>query len=123
MILRKKQLNVTFMSKHYFDSELFIKITLESCNFDLGRAEIKQKLHDMVERRLVECIYSTVIQEMSKQNIHLFHKILEDHPELDEMDALMMIAPNISGLGEKLERAIQSLYREIVLEAKELQES
>jgi hypothetical protein len=47
----------------------------------------------------------------------LFERILADHPELDEVDALMVLAPSIDGLKEKMERNINSLFYELIKNA------
>ena len=75
-----------------------------------------------IESLLNERIISTVIDRFGRRELDLFEKILEDHPELDEVDALMVIAPDVPGIKENLERAINSLFFELTHNSAQVEE-
>lgn len=101
----------------YFNPTEFGDRVIKDMNLGEVSPETLVALHDQIEAMLSERILDTVIGAFTKRDLELFEKMLEDHPELDEVDALMVLGTSIDGLKEKLERAIQSLYQELVGEA------
>lgn len=101
----------------YFNPTEFGDRVIKDMNLGEVSPETLVALHDQIETMLTERILDTVIGAFTKRDLELFEKMLEDHPELDEVDALMVLGTSIDGLKEKLERAIQSLYQELVGEA------
>ena len=104
----------------YFDSEKFINATLEAMKLGETNAVVLLALREEIETLLVDRIIGTVIGSMDKKAMQTYNNILEAHPELDEMDALMMLLPSIEGLKEKLERALNSLYNELIYDAEKI---
>jgi len=101
----------------YFNPKEFGDRVIRDMSLGEMSAVTLEALHDQIETMLTERILDTVIGAFTKRDLELFEKMLEDHPELDEVDALMVLGTSIDGLKEKLERAIQSLYLELVGEA------
>lgn len=101
----------------YFSPTEFGDRVIKDMNLGEVSPETLEGLHEQIETMLSERILDTVIGAFTKRDLELFEKMLEDHPELDEVDALMVLGTSIDGLKEKLERAIQSLYQELVSEA------
>ncbi|MCC7197288.1 hypothetical protein IT413_03810 [Candidatus Peregrinibacteria bacterium] len=101
----------------YFNPTEFGDRVIQDMQLGEVRPETLEALHDQIETMLTERILDTVIGAFTKRDLELFEKMLEDHPELDEVDALMVLASSIDGLKEQLERAINSLYSELVGEA------
>lgn len=101
----------------YFNPTEFGDRVIKDMNLGEVRSETLEALHDQIETMLTERILDTVIGAFTKRDLELFEKMLEDHPELDEVDALMVLGTSIDGLKEKLERAVNSLYMELVGEA------
>lgn len=101
----------------YFNPTEFGDRVIQDMNLGEVSPETLAGLHEQIETMLTERILDTVIAAFTKRDLELFEKMLEDHPELDEVDALMVLGTSIDGLKEKLERAIQSLYQELVGEA------
>jgi hypothetical protein len=101
----------------YFSPTEFGDRVIKDMNLGEVSPETLEGLHEQIEAMLSERILDTVIGAFTKRDLELFEKMLEDHPELDEVDALMVLGTSIDGLKEKLERAIQSLYQELVSEA------
>lgn len=101
----------------YFNPTEFGDRVIQDMNLGEVSPETLEALHEQIEKMLTERILDTVIDAFTKRDLELFEKMLEDHPELDEIDALMVLSTSIDGLKEKLERAINSLYLELVGEA------
>jgi|WetSurMetagenome_2_1015567.scaffolds.fasta_scaffold171623_2 hypothetical protein len=104
----------------YFDSEKFVNDALGAMKLGETNAVTLLALREEMENLLSDRIVGTVIGSMDKNALQTYNNILEDHPELDEMDALMMLLPSIDGLKDKLERAINSLYNELVYDAERI---
>ena len=107
----------------YFDSEKFVNDALAAMKLGETNAVTLLALREEIENLLSDRIIGTVIGSMDKKAMQTYNNILEDHPELDEMDALMMLLPSIEGLKEKLERAINSLYNELIYDASRIGKS
>jgi hypothetical protein len=109
------------MKPSYFDSEKFITAVLKAMKLDTAPAPTVLALREEIENLLTARIVGTVIDGMGKKEIEMYNNILNDHPEIDEMDALMMLAPSIEGLKEKMERNLNSLYSELVYDADQIE--
>jgi hypothetical protein len=101
----------------YFNPENFIDQVIDAMKIGNTPVSTMQALRDEIEMLLAQRIVDTVISDMGKRELGLFEKVLDDHPELDEIDALMMLAPDLPGVKEKMERQINSLYFELVSDA------
>jgi hypothetical protein len=108
------------MKPSYFDSEKFIAAVLKEMGLDKEPAPMLLALREEIENVLVARIIGTVINKMGKKEMAMYTNICSDHPEIDEMDALMILAPSIEGLKEAMERNLNSLYSELVYDAKQI---
>lgn len=105
----------------YFNSQAFVDKVLEDCQLGDVSAQERSELEEQVERRLSERITATVINGMTDRDMQLYEKVLADHPELDDMDALTVIASNLPDLQVKLLKSIQDLYEELTYDAQQIQ--
>ncbi len=105
----------------YFNSQAFVDKVLEDCQLGDVSAQERSELEEQVERRLSERITATVINGMTERDMQLYEKVLADHPELDDMDALTVIASNLPDLQMKLLKSIQDLYEELTYDAQQIQ--
>lgn len=105
----------------YFDVERFVSEVIRDMKFGKIAAPVEMELRGVIEAQLGDRIMATIINSFQEKEMQLFNNILKDHPELDEIDAVMMVAPNVPGLSEKLERNINSLYRELVYDAEHVE--
>ncbi len=105
----------------YFNSQAFVDKVLEDCDLGNVSAQERAELEEQVERRLSERITATVINGMTDKDMQLYEKVLSDHPELDDMDALTVIASNLPDLQLKLLKSIQDLYEELTYDARQIQ--
>lgn len=106
--------------KHYFDPKEFVQKVLQDCKLTNEQGEVRQKLEDRIELALSDRITATIVANFDEREFALLEQIMEDHQELDEFDAISMIAPNVPGMQEELQKAIQDLYEELVHDAAEI---
>lgn len=97
----------------YFNLQNFIDEVIQEMNFGEMTAPVMLELRNAIEKRLSDRIIITVINSFGDREMKLYERLLVDHEELDDLDVMMMIAPEIPGIREKLERAINSLYHEL----------
>lgn len=107
----------------YFNPESFIDQVMEAMKLGKASESEIQHLRDEIELQLSQRIVDTVVSSMGKREIALFEKILDDHPELDEIDAIMMLAPDMPELKDKMERQINSLFAELVMHAEAVEKN
>ena len=108
------------MAKHYFDPKAFVQKVIQDCKLTNESEVIRQKLEDRIELALSDRITATIVAKFTERELQLLDKMLEDHPELDEFDAISMIAPSIPGMQEELQKAIDDLYEELTHDAAEI---
>ncbi len=107
----------------YFDPKIFVASVIDAMKLGEVTAPTMMAMQREIEGLLSDRILGTVIDSMGEKELKMFNNMLEDHPELNEMDALMVLAPSIDGLKEKLERAINSLYGELVYDAEKIEQN
>jgi|GEM_PF-2045945 len=107
----------------YFDPKVFVDKVMRDCDFGDLDEETRVALEEGIQRRLAERIVASIIDSFNEREFTLLEKVMEDHPELDDIDAVMLISTEIPNLQEKLEKAIMDLYDELVFDAKEIQQA
>lgn len=107
----------------YFDPKVFVDQVMKDCDFGQLDAQTDSALRSGIQRRLGERIVATVIDSFSEREFALMEKVMEDHPELDDIDALMLISTEVPNLDQQLEKAIRDLYEEMVYDTKKIQEA
>lgn len=112
------------MSKpKYFDYEKFIDQVLAAMKLGKTPAPVLMELREAIETRLSDRIVATIFSSFGTKEMQLFEKLLKDHQELDEIDILFMVVPNIKGLDEKLKRNINALFSELTYDAEKIEEA
>ncbi len=104
----------------YFKYEEFVNDVLDALKVQDKTSESAEELKLGIVMRLSQRVMDTVIDSFMDKELDMFERILLDHQEIDELDAIMMIAPQIPGLKERIEREIQSLYEELIYDAQEI---
>lgn len=107
----------------YFNPQLFVDKVLDDCKLGDVPADVRAELAEQVERRLSERITATIINAMSDKDMRLYEKVLADHPELDDMDALTIVASSLPDVQVKMLKSIQDLYEELTYDAQQIQYS
>ena len=103
------------MSKkpEYFNVKKFIDSVIEEMKLGETPPDIMERLREMIELRLSRRIMDTVIDAFTPEDMQVYQMILEDHRELDEIDAIMIIAQNKDGMEDLIIRNINSLFEEL----------
>lgn len=104
----------------YFDPQLFIDKVMRECDFGHLDKETRESLDEAITIRLAERIVATVIDNFTGDEFVLLEKVMEDHPELDDIDAIMIISSRVPDLQVKLEKAMSDLYKEMVYNVSEI---
>ena len=98
----------------YFNAENFVQMVLKETGMDKAAPHIIEELSLEIATTLSERITATVISSLGDKEIFLLEKTLEDHPELDEIDALSIITPSVPGLDERILKEVSDLYDELI---------
>lgn len=105
----------------YFDPKKFVASVISDMKLGEESAPTILELGKGIEALLGDRILATVVRGMDDREFSLFNNILDSHPELSEVDALIVMAPNIQGLKEKLEATINSLHSQLVYDAENIE--
>lgn len=105
----------------YFDPKVFVDKIMRDCDFGEIDEKTRLALEEGIERRLAERIVATIINGFNAREFSLLEMVMEDHPELDDIDCIMLISKEIPNLQERLEKAIMDLYEEMTYDAREIQ--
>lgn len=105
----------------YFDPKVFVDKVMHDCEFGKLDESTERALREGIQRRLAERIVASVIESFTEREIALLEKVIEDHPELDDIDAIMLISTEVQNLQERLEKAIMDLYEEMVYDVRQIQ--
>lgn len=108
-------------SPQYFNPQEFINRVIEACHFGQLDTPTRELIEDAISQRLIERITTTIIGSFAESELLLLEKILEDHPELDEINAIGMVAQNVPGIEKKLVKAFKDLFEEFTHDAEEIQ--
>lgn len=107
----------------YFNPKAFAQQVLEDCKMGDIPDQLRLELEEQIGRRLAERVTATVINTFQERELILFEKVLADHPELDTMDALTVVASGIPDLQLKLLKSIQDLHDELTQDAENIQQA
>ncbi len=108
---------------HYFNSKAFVQKVLDDCDLGEVSSSLRGELEEQVERRLAERITAVIVHNFEDKELTLFEKVMQDHPELDDIDAMTIVAAGIPDLQVKLLKGIQDLYEELTYDAREIQKA
>lgn len=107
----------------YLDVNAFVDDVIAAMKLGKVAAPVLVELREALADRLADRIMNTIISSFGDREMKMYENVLKDHPELDELDGLMVVAPNIDGLSDKVERNINSLYQELIYDADKIEEA
>ena len=102
----------------YFVPDDFVDLLLKDLRMNNIDPKTLEELRKEITFTLVERVNSVVVSSLGEDELFLLQKTLEDHPELDEIDCLSIIAPNIEGLNERIVKTVDDLYLELLEKVK-----
>ncbi len=105
----------------YFKAQNFIDSVVEDMKLGEVNSPTLYKIRQMIEERLAHRVMTTFMTYLGTKEMDVFAKLMEDHPEITEIDALIMMAPEIPGLKEGLEKNIDSLHKELTYDAQRVE--
>ncbi len=113
------------MSKkpQYFDPTVFVDKVMRDCDFGDIDDKTRSALEEGIQRRLAERIVASIIDSFNEREFTLLEKVMEDHPELDDIDCIMLISTEVPNLEQRLEKAIMDLYDELTYDARQIQQA
>lgn len=98
----------------YFNVENFVQMVLKETKMDKADPKTVEELGLEISQTLSDRITATVIASLGDKEMFLLQKTMEDHPELDEIDALSIITSYVPGLNERILKEVSDLYDELV---------
>lgn len=108
---------------YYLDPVKFVnKVITDMKLGDIAPAMLTS-LKSAITSRLADRILGTAIDSFGDNELKAFEKLVNEHPELDEMDAVFITAQEVEGIEDKLKRGIESLYRELTYDAEKIDEA
>ena len=116
--MTKKILTELANSFDLFNAAQFAEEVLKETGMQNIKPEVKQQLTEEIIQTLTESVIGVLIDSFTDREFFLFRKILEDHPNIDEIDAVSVIAPSIPGINELLLKTISDLFEELVEDAR-----
>lgn len=108
---------------YYLDPAKFVNKVITDMKLGAVAPAILTSLKEAITLRLADRILGTVIDSFSEKELKSFENFLNEHPELDEMDALFVTAQEVPDIDDKLRRNIESLYRELTYDADMIEKS
>jgi uncharacterized coiled-coil protein SlyX len=111
----------TMQKSKYFNTDKFVQEIMDAMNFKKLDKDTTTIIRRKILARLHERILSIIMQNFGRREIKLFNKLKADHPEIDELDVIMMMLPDIEGLQEKIIDGVNDLYTELTFYADTLQ--
>jgi hypothetical protein len=106
----------------YFNIENFVQMVLKETGMDKSEPKVVEELSLEISQTLSDRITATVIASLGDKEMFLLEKTLEDHPELDEIDALSIITSYVPGLNERILKEVSDLYEELIGNVKAIEQ-
>ncbi|HEV7424370.1 MAG TPA: hypothetical protein VGO21_04240 [Candidatus Paceibacterota bacterium] len=104
----------------YFNVENFVQMVLKETAMDKAEPSVVEELGLEIANTLSKRITATVIASLGDKELFLLEKTLEDHPELDRIDALSIITSYVPGLNDRILKEVSDLFDELVDNVKEI---
>lgn len=104
----------------YFNADNFVKALLKDLKMDKSDPKIVEDLSKEIALTLAERVNAVVVSSMGPNELFLLQKTIEDHPELDEIDCLSIITPYIPDLDQRILKAVDDLYDEVLDNARRI---
>lgn len=104
----------------YFSLESFINSIVGELHMDTHDDQFLADLRRSLEETLRQRLIATIAESLNQRELTLFEQMEGDHPELSDLDALMITLHDIDGIKEKLTATINTLHEELASYAREI---
>jgi 2-methylisocitrate lyase-like PEP mutase family enzyme len=71
------------------------------------------KIRAQIEKMAADRVIASFIDQIGTKEAKMLDKLMEDHPEISEIDALLLMSDDMPGLKLEIEKNINSLYKEL----------
>lgn len=71
------------------------------------------KIRAEIEKMAADRIIVSFIDQIGIKEAKMLDKLMEDHPEISEIDAFLLMSDDMPGLKLEIEKNINSLYKEL----------
>lgn len=107
----------------YFQVDKFVEDVITAMKLGDTTAPVLLELQNAIAQKLGDRILFTVVNSFQERELRMFENMLNDHPELTELDCLWLTAHEIEGLKDKLIKEVNALYAELVYDADKIDQS
>jgi hypothetical protein len=107
--------------KSYFRPEEFIERVFKATGMDKAPLLMQEELKLELIQTLMTTISNTILNAFEDKELFMLQKMLEDHPEIEQIDAITIIAASIPGLEQRLGEVVEDLYEELVQDYKDIE--
>ncbi|MBD3270636.1 hypothetical protein GF376_03865 [Candidatus Peregrinibacteria bacterium] len=98
----------------FFDADQFVHNVLIASKMMDADPQTIDELAIEIKGLLSTRIMETIVDSFGERELFLLNKLLEDHPQIDEIDALSLIVPMVDGLDELIIKTVDGLFDELI---------
>ncbi len=98
----------------YWDADGFANAVINAAKLNGGKPEEMDMLMQQLKGMLMDRISRKIVDELGNKELFLLHKLKEDHPNLDILDAISLVVPSAPYLKNKLHKTTSDLFTELV---------
>lgn len=108
------------MEARYFNLESFIDSIIAELHTDATDEKTMADLRSSLESLLRQRLIATVAESLNDRELTLFEHMEGDHPELSDLDALMLTLHDVDDIKDRLTETINQLHEEMTAYARDL---
>lgn len=108
------------MKIQYFNLEGFIDAIIAELHADANDEQLLADLRLSIGNLLRQRLIATVVESLNDRELTLLEQMEDDHPELSDLDALMMTLHDVDGIKARLTDTINELHQELAGYARDL---
>ena len=95
----------------YFQLGTFTDSIIEAIGLKNAGAQVLTGVREEIEKMAADQIMNAFEDTIGIKEAKMMDKLMEDHPEITEIDALLLIADDMPGLKSEIEKKLNSLYK------------
>ena len=98
----------------YFNPEEFVQRVIDKAKLGQMEPALLDNLREQIAKILMERVVHTILAVFQEKELFMLKNMLDDHPELDEIDAIMIISAQTPEIDVKLQKTIDDLEQELL---------